>query len=714
MQVIIFSILLLGVSGVVLDAGRLYSTHSQMQAYADHMAVAAANELDGRADSLDRAADAVYNFSGSLPFIDGQPVSGDQYTVEEIIFYSQMGTPTGHPTDLSDSESFIVARADAGGVSGSSGAGDAAMAQYAAVVVSEKQIGSIVGSIGEIVFFSASNVNETTNNDGEGGAINTDGATRNGNISINTVAVATLSRKTCVDISTIVLCNPWEDIQLTDAEGNPTGSPLGSSALDRNDLNYQDVRGRSLMTFAANYDVGPLSGGGEVAITDGKQHGSLFSWDMTNQVMRLTDPVSDPAGVCDPGMLLDTEGNVVLSDSGLNYDTYRDLCLMARARAETVCFEDTIRFKPATGPMLVRATNPAFDRWPEPFQTMLQNDVEVPNSGLSRAQFFEPDILATSHYESADRHGPIVDPATDCPNHASVPPVYSEQDDDTDWNANSLCGMSDNFQYVYEGLPSPDLAYLPGVMTAGRGRDACHSRSYRDAALDAQAVADALANGEEPPLPDPSDDTGCVHDFIGDYHLDYSGGGSVVQEHRFWINNYWNTMYREDTAPPPPLPEDVMSWYQLYQHEKANMGSVTPWPRLSRISQYNTENAARLGMGASESERQQQFVKHRAVEYETAAGHSVLSEGYERRRIRSAMVNCRAASDLAGASATEFEAPVAAIVDFYLPDSAVNHCGVGTDAVCEIDDAIEARMFVELIDTVDDPYFQRYTAYLVR
>ncbi len=59
-QALIFSILLFGTTGLVLDAGRVYAMHSQMQAYADQVALAAANELDGHDDAIERAGLAAF------------------------------------------------------------------------------------------------------------------------------------------------------------------------------------------------------------------------------------------------------------------------------------------------------------------------------------------------------------------------------------------------------------------------------------------------------------------------------------------------------------------------------------------------------------------------------------------------------------------------------------------------------------------------------
>jgi hypothetical protein len=47
--------LFIAIGGLALDLGRLYNLHSQLQAYADHVALAAAAELDGQAGAIERA-----------------------------------------------------------------------------------------------------------------------------------------------------------------------------------------------------------------------------------------------------------------------------------------------------------------------------------------------------------------------------------------------------------------------------------------------------------------------------------------------------------------------------------------------------------------------------------------------------------------------------------------------------------------------------------
>ena len=55
---LIMTVMLLGFGTLVVDIGRLYNLHSQMQSYVDQVALAAAAELDGEADAIERATRA--------------------------------------------------------------------------------------------------------------------------------------------------------------------------------------------------------------------------------------------------------------------------------------------------------------------------------------------------------------------------------------------------------------------------------------------------------------------------------------------------------------------------------------------------------------------------------------------------------------------------------------------------------------------------------
>ena len=53
----------LGVVALSFDTGRIFSTQSELQSFADHVALAAAGELDGADDAITRAQAAAANQS---------------------------------------------------------------------------------------------------------------------------------------------------------------------------------------------------------------------------------------------------------------------------------------------------------------------------------------------------------------------------------------------------------------------------------------------------------------------------------------------------------------------------------------------------------------------------------------------------------------------------------------------------------------------------
>lgn len=76
-------VVILGLAAVVVDSGRLVSTQSELQSYADSVALAAAAELDGRADALTRAQTAASTLiTDSQTFgAGGSALTGEQISL---------------------------------------------------------------------------------------------------------------------------------------------------------------------------------------------------------------------------------------------------------------------------------------------------------------------------------------------------------------------------------------------------------------------------------------------------------------------------------------------------------------------------------------------------------------------------------------------------------------------------------------------------------
>jgi Flp pilus assembly protein TadG len=655
-QTIIFSILLFGTTGLVLDAGLVYATHTQMQAYADQMALVAANELDGRDDAINRARMAVFGPDGA-PFLEKAGLEVGRFRVETVDFFpgiSPSARPQNHMFEAFPPAARL-ARATEEGIAFAHGDPVAAAnaATVALVSVSEERLASAVARIASLVL----DLGGSAAADAESSAL-ADG------LGIAATAAASLERRSCAALSTLVLCNPWEEA---------ADSPL---AVPKHDPAWS-LRGRSLMTFAPNFRARSLPESPQTT----PNTASLYPWDVKNQLFRLADPVADSAGLCTPGYLLALATEDASGEGAPDYLAARDRCLMARAHPETVCWDPNapLAIAPADGDTVARALNTAFDNWLEPFDQALDADVPVGGTGLARAQFFEPDRLATTAYESADRHGE--DPATE-PQQDGVPDydeIFAEEGPPG----------------AYETVPMPESAPLYAVRGRGIGYDPCHDGTT------------ARYAGS------PSADPACTLDFVGDYH---EGGSAGAGEVRSRLEHYWSTMYDEATADGlarGALPGGVTTWYELYRVEKNRFAGLDTEADNSRIEEYSDLNAARLGLDSTTED----YVKHGPDEYMTATGSdTLLNPGYERRRLRSAMVNC--AATVAQAPDASGRYPVDAdnlwIMDVYLPTPPGIYCGPGTIG-CELEAAVETRLLVELVDDVTERSdHRRYVARLVR
>ncbi|MEM9048587.1 MAG: pilus assembly protein TadG-related protein [Pseudomonadota bacterium] len=93
--VLVMTVGMVLLAGVAIDFGRSFSAHSQMQAYVDSIALAAANELDRQSDAIERAKEVVdtelIKLSTTLTGSD------DTFSVDRVIFLSDQPTNNGAP-----------------------------------------------------------------------------------------------------------------------------------------------------------------------------------------------------------------------------------------------------------------------------------------------------------------------------------------------------------------------------------------------------------------------------------------------------------------------------------------------------------------------------------------------------------------------------------------------------------------------------------------
>ncbi len=266
-QTLIFSVLLFGSAGLVLDTGRVYVAHSQMQAFADQMAIAAANELDGRDDALERASAAVFGIDGRS-FLAKAGIEVGVFKVASVDFYNGV-LPSNLPQN-DTSEAFPdenrVARAVDGTIEVTGDPVDAANdATVAVVSVAEKEVRSAVAHMTAAVTKIA-----VATGIGSGDELFAAG------LRIAAIAAASMERRSCAALSSLVLCNPWEG-----AADSPLGVPKDDPAWS--------VPGRSVAYFAPNFAAQDVPEAPQV-VPNGA---SIFPWDVRNQLFRLVSPVAD-------------------------------------------------------------------------------------------------------------------------------------------------------------------------------------------------------------------------------------------------------------------------------------------------------------------------------------------------------------------------------------------------------------------------------------
>jgi hypothetical protein len=666
-----------------------------MQAFADQMALAAANELDGQEDSIPRALNAVFGQAGEAPYLAKAGIEVGQFEVESIAFYATMAPTLRTQNDMTEAfpASAELARAvlSPGAsdpqISFSGDQGEASRAALFAVVKARD------AATKSTLVNMTMTVMSLGNNFGDAGLeLHQNGVDLfeeraepfEQNLEFGAVAAASVDVLNCANLSTLVFCNPWEDQENNLLEEDP--STPGHS-----------LPGRSLIHFAPN---GQNPNGGFPVLDGRAEHGSVYPWDVNHQLFKLTGPLADEAQLCD-------EQNVPRLFDGEDYTVARDRCLMARANVDQVCWSenDPLTIRPAHGPDVSRAVNTIFDIWMEPFETAIGDNNQLGDTGLRYNQFFEPDAVATSLWEPADYYG---DPNTEM------------QDGNYDY--------ADLPQYTaFLGHTGPKFGLaVTNMYAAGLGYDGCHANTYR-------RETGGGTGGE------------CAIDFIGDHYE--SNAATTAGYVSTALDEFWTRLYRVGTPPPglPPqyqnpalcggpleqaipslaefcgvasLPGDVTTWYQLYLHERAMGGQVVTNGAQSRVQQWadGSTNAPdyQTRYGISQTE---QFLKQGPDDYFGISGESTLfSAGAQRRRMRAAMVNCTATTSVGPNDQGDYEVAFedAYIVDMYLPMPAGHFCGPNI-AACTVDVSRETVLYSEVIENVtQDNRTQQFTAQLVR
>ncbi len=167
-QTVIFSIMLFGGVGLMMDFGRAYSAHSQMQGYIDQVALAAARQLDGKPDAIARATTAANAVSKGSTFVSGSGAFG----VSDLVFM------TDTPTTADGSFSPTIASNLATSIP--------EKAKYVLAIASTESV-----TLTLLRFATEGNSGMTS-------------------IDLVTSAVATSRQVACDSLTPMVMCNPFE------------------------------------------------------------------------------------------------------------------------------------------------------------------------------------------------------------------------------------------------------------------------------------------------------------------------------------------------------------------------------------------------------------------------------------------------------------------------------------------------------------------------
>ncbi|MEX2518465.1 MAG: Tad domain-containing protein, partial [Paracoccaceae bacterium] len=348
-QVVIFSVLLFGTSGVVLDFGRVYSEHSQMQIFTDHAALSAAAELDRGPGAIDRAIAAVFSEDGralipkAASFSEGD---GDEFRISHLFFLSDLTSDSGAQYDLTadiGGPNLLYTAFANGGGAGGDVAIAATQAKYVVAVAEER---SVRNTLMRLINAAGSDSVRETN-------------------VVRTIAAAKHSRIACGALSNLVICNPWE---------GDAGASF-ESVMDEPGAAGVQFRHRARRQ---NVDTGEIQTGDGLA-----RRLSLEGPAAVRQI--CSDPLTLPGA--NPSMSADEAATAFA------------ICMMASALEDKFCVSDTIAVVPASPEEITTALGTAFDLWDEPISAVLDWDRDG-DGDQSQAV----DELGASLFDTASAH----------------------------------------------------------------------------------------------------------------------------------------------------------------------------------------------------------------------------------------------------------------------------------------------------------------------
>ncbi|MEM9010498.1 MAG: Tad domain-containing protein [Pseudomonadota bacterium] len=320
-MVVLFSAVLLTAAGLIIDFGRAFSAHSQMQAFVDKAALAAAQELDGASDAISRASTAANNIAQSSSFIDGD----GSFDIEHLIFLT--ADPVG--SDGSFDTSKIASMKTT----------DPELATHVLVSAAQEKV--------RVSLLDLRIGNDTPDVE---------------DIPLDAFAVATTQQVLCGGLSTIVMCNPFED----------DAAAFSSAMVDN--AGYH-------MELTVDLDV---SGDPQLSNT-----GDVIRLGLMKEPAREVGVNDDD--VCSDLALLP---GVIGGETDDELERLRDICLLAHVDPGLACVGNELLVKAAHPEIFATGLNTIFDFYDGPMQDVLASDPDVPQgdgSTLPRSTYFAPD-----------------------------------------------------------------------------------------------------------------------------------------------------------------------------------------------------------------------------------------------------------------------------------------------------------------------------------
>ncbi|MFV0473156.1 MAG: pilus assembly protein TadG-related protein [Pikeienuella sp.] len=321
-QVVIFSILLFGASGLVLDFGRIYAEHSRMQSFTDQAALAAAAELDQGEDAIQRAARAVFGENGAVQrggaavFSEGE--SGG-FRISHLFFLSDLSADDGAQYDLTDDIAgpHMVYAAEDDRI-GDDARIASTQAKFVIAVAEERSVRNtllrLINAAGEAVVDEAA--------------------------PLRTVAAARRKRLSCGALSNLVICNPWE---------------RDPGASFQSEMSAPEAIGRQFRL---------------VADAAGRAPGETPAPDALSRRLALEAPAAVEAICANPRTMPGADPAMSPEEAG----RARAICMLASAREPTYCTDDEITVIPAPPEEIATALGVAFDIWDDPIAGVLAWD----------------------------------------------------------------------------------------------------------------------------------------------------------------------------------------------------------------------------------------------------------------------------------------------------------------------------------------------------